>query len=76
MACPAATSCATAGFCNDSANNQQGLPLAGPGTTWTATQAPPPGDATATPDVSLRSVACTSGSSSATIGHHDAGPPG
>jgi hypothetical protein len=70
VACPAATSCAAAGFYEDSSNDQQGLLVTGSGTSWTAAEAPLPAGAAANPDVLLPSVACASGSSCTAVGRY------
>jgi hypothetical protein len=61
MACPSASTCAAAGNYVDRAGTSQGLLLTGHGSSWTATKAPLPAAAGASPsDVSLFGVVCPS----------------
>jgi hypothetical protein len=69
VACASTTSCVAVGTYTDSSGNTEGLVLTGSGTSWTATEAPLPADATAgNPNVSLGSVACPSTTSCIAIG--------
>jgi hypothetical protein len=71
VACPSASECVAVGGYEDSSGNYHGLLLTGFGTTWTATDAPLPTDASAYPDGVLNSVACPSASSCVAVGHYD-----
>jgi Cutinase len=66
-ACAAGSSCVLAGVYANSAGSQ-GLLIAGSGTSWTATQAPVPGNAATNPGVSINSVACPSAAFCAAVG--------
>ena len=68
VACAPASSCVAAGDYTDSSGNEQGLLLAGSGTSWTATEAPLPGGAASDPDAGLGSVACAPASSCVAAG--------
>jgi hypothetical protein len=61
VACPSASSCVAAGDYVDPAGTGQGLLLTGHGSSWTATKAPLPASAGASPsDVTLFGVVCPS----------------
>jgi hypothetical protein len=66
VACPSAGECVAVGQYKDSSGNGEGVLLTGSGTTWTATEAPLPGDAIIDPSsadpfiASIASVACPS----------------
>ena len=62
------TSCVAVGTYTDSSGNSQGLLLTGSGTSWTATEAPLP--ANASPYAILHSVACASVSSCVATGYY------
>ena len=68
VACPSASSCVAAGSYVDSSGHQQGLMLTGSGTSWTATEIPPPTNAASNPDAALTSVTCLSASSCVATG--------
>ena len=70
VACASASSCVATGTYTDSSGNEQGLLLAGSGTSWTATEAPLPAGAASNPDVYLGSVACPSASSCVATGSY------
>lgn len=66
VACPSAKHCVAVGNYFDSLGTRQGLILTGSGTSWTATEAPVPGnDANG---AFLNSVACASASSCTAVG--------
>jgi hypothetical protein len=71
VTCPSASACVAAGD-YASAGQQEGLLLSGRGTTWTATRAPLPGNAAASPDVHVRALACGSASSCVAVGQYAA----
>ena len=70
VACPSAAFCIAVGTYTDSSGKQQGLLLTGSGSSWSATQAPLPGNAAATAYTDLRSVACESASSCVAVGDY------
>jgi CHAP domain len=75
-ACPSAGECVAIGQYEDSSGNTEGMLLTGSGTTWTATEAPLPGDAINDPGsaypfrASLASVACPSASECVAVGEY------
>jgi hypothetical protein len=69
VTCPAATAC-LAGGSYRSSGRQQGLLVSGHGRMWTATTAPLPGNAAASPQASITAVACASGSSCVAVGQY------
>jgi hypothetical protein len=61
VACPSATQCVAVGTYTDSSYNTEGLVLTGSGSSWQATEAPLPADASGTDqNTQLFSVACSS----------------
>jgi hypothetical protein len=72
VACPSATAC-VAGGSYHGAGQQQGLLLAGHGSTWTATTAPLPGNAASKPGARIMSVACASKSACVAVGQYASG---
>jgi hypothetical protein len=62
VTCRSATSCVAVGDYTDSSSNLQGLLIKGSGTSWTATEAPVPANATSNPKPALNAVACSSDS--------------
>jgi hypothetical protein len=72
VTCPAATTCLAAGSYR-SAGRQQGLLVSGHGSMWTATTAPLPGNAAASPQARITAVACASGSSCVAVGQYATG---
>lgn len=71
VACPSVSACVAVGEYTDSAGNEQGLLVTGSGTSWRATRAPLPADASASPGLAgtvLDSVACSSASDCAAVG--------
>ncbi len=71
ITCRTGTSCLAAGQYH-SAGSQQGMLLAGHGTTWTATRAPLPPKASAHPHIILSSVACATATSCVAVGRYTA----
>ena len=71
VACPSASSCVAAGTYDDSSGNRQGLLVTGSGTSWTATEAPLPENAAASPYAALDSVACPSASTCVAAGTYE-----
>jgi hypothetical protein len=69
VTCPAAAACVAAGHYR-SAARQQGLLLTGYGTTWTATTAPLPPNAAASPGTRILGVACAASSSCVAVGQY------
>jgi hypothetical protein len=72
ITCPSASQCVAGGSYHGS-GLQQGLLLAGHGSTWTATTAPLPAGAAARPDALISSVTCTTGVSCVAVGQYAAG---
>jgi len=73
VACPSVTSCVISGDYTDSSGSNNGLLLTGAGTSWTATEAPLPGNAAASQDVGSfgnRPIACHSASSCVVLGYY------
>ena len=70
VACPSASSCVAAGTYDDS-SSLEGLLVTGLGTSWTATEAPLPENASASPNAALNSVACPSASSCVADGTYE-----
>ena len=70
IACASATSCTAAGYYTDPAGDDQGLLVAGSGTSWTAAEAPLPANAATDPEAQLPAVACTSSSSCIAAGDY------
>jgi hypothetical protein len=70
VACPSAATCAAMGGYLDSAGHQQGLLLAGHGSSWTATRMPRPADAAANPLATLYKVACPSAATCTATGEY------
>lgn len=70
VACASATSCTAVGDYTDSSGNQQGLVLTGSGTSWAASEAPLPADASGSPGADLSSVSCPSASSCIATGSY------
>jgi hypothetical protein len=68
VACPSTTSCVAIGNYTDSSGNSQGLLVTGSGTAWTATEAPLPANAAASPGTYLSAVACPSTTSCVAVG--------
>jgi hypothetical protein len=69
VACPSASACVAVGqYLNPASGFEPGLLLAGSGTSWTATEAPLPANAAASPSISLFSVACPSATSCVAAG--------
>jgi hypothetical protein len=60
VACPSALACVATGGYTDSSGHQQGLLLAGHGSSWVAVRAPLPPGVTASAAASLTGVACPS----------------
>jgi hypothetical protein len=71
VSCPSGTACVAVGSYRAS-GRQQGLVLSGAGTSWTATRAPLPGTAAASPDVSLLAVTCQTAASCVAVGQYTA----
>ncbi len=69
VACPAASVCVAVGRYSSS-GRQQGLLLSGHGTTWTATRAPLPAGAAASPQASVLAVACATSSACVAVGQY------
>jgi hypothetical protein len=70
IACSAAGSCVMVGQYVDSSGNTDGLLVTGSGTSWTPSEAPLPGDATAAGYVELNSVACESATKCVAAGQY------
>jgi kumamolisin len=70
VACAAATSCVAVGGYGDSAGNFHGLLVTGSGTSWTATQAPLPANASTSPSADLQSVTCPSTTACVATGYY------
>ena len=70
VTCPAASTCIAVGRYADASNSPQGLLLTGSGSSWTATEAPLPANANSFPEVSISSVACSSGSRCTAVGNY------
>jgi hypothetical protein len=68
LACPSTTVCVAAGSYYDSSGQIQGLLLTGSGTAWTATEAPLPANAAASPGATITSVACPSTTECVAVG--------
>ncbi len=68
VACPSTTSCVAVGSYTDSSGKDQGLLLTGSGTTWTAAEAPLPGNTASNPGAYLSAVACPSTISCVAVG--------
>jgi hypothetical protein len=73
VTCPAASTCIAVGNYADASFsfNRPGLLLTGSGSSWTATQAPLPGNANSSPNVFITSVACSSGSLCTAVGTYN-----
>jgi Fibronectin type III domain len=70
VACPSSDSCIATGYYTNSSGGQ-GMLLTGSGTSWTATRAPVPANAAASPDISLQGVACASATSCVATGRYN-----
>lgn len=70
VSCAEPTGCAAAGDYTDSSGNQQGLLLTWDGASWTASKAPLPPDAAASPDVSVSSASCANAITCAAAGSY------
>ena len=74
VACPSMSQCVAAGIYTGKSSNEQGLLLTGPGSLWTATQAPLPANATTSPpDAQLEPLACASTSECVAAGKYFSG---
>jgi hypothetical protein len=72
VTCPSASACVAGGSYHGS-GQQQGLLLAGQAGTWTATTAPLPAGAAASPGARIMSVACASSTSCVAVGQYATG---
>jgi hypothetical protein len=70
-ACSSASSCVAVGEYLDSSGKYRGLLLTGSGSSWTATEAPVPGNAAPSSDAALRAVACSSSTCTGLGGYVD-----
>jgi hypothetical protein len=75
VTCPSGNICVAAGD-YVSGGAQQGLLLSGHGGSWTATRAPLPAGAAASPNASVRAVACADDSSCVAVGQYTAATSG
>ncbi len=62
LTCPSASKCVAVGYFVDTSGGPQGLLLTRSGSSWTATEAPLPANASASPGAELESVTCRSAS--------------
>jgi len=72
VTCPATTTCVVVGQYEISDHNGRGLLLAGHGSSWTASTAPLPADADASPNSGLSEVSCRSAATCAAVGDYRA----
>jgi hypothetical protein len=71
VACASTAACTAVGGYLDSSGNTQGMLLAGSGTSWTATEAPLPGDASSSnPFSGISAVACPASASCIAVGQY------
>lgn len=72
VACPSTSTCVATGdyWFSDTNNGQEGMLVAGSGSSWTAAEAPLPADADSYPGASLTSVSCPSTAACAATGSY------
>jgi hypothetical protein len=68
VACASASACVVVGSYQNSSGQQEGVLIAGAGSSWVATQAPLPANAAASSSVDLESAACASGTECVAVG--------